>query len=68
MNTSPLTRPAQPAPGLFDADFMRKFETLAPAGRKLFRGQSRNDRPKGRHGRKDPKNKAGIEAWARVGL
>ena len=32
------------APALFDADFMRKLETLHLLARKLFRGQSQNDR------------------------
>ena len=50
MNASPLTPPAGPAPALFDADFMRKLETLHLLARKLFRGQSQNDRTTLRRG------------------
>ena len=44
MNAAPHTPPAEPAPAPFDADFMRKLETLHLLARKLFRGQSQNDR------------------------
>jgi uncharacterized protein (DUF58 family) len=50
MNASPLTPPAELAPALFDADFMRKLETLHLLARKLFRGQSQNDRTTLRRG------------------
>ena len=50
MNASPLTPPAEPVPALFDADFMRKLETLHLLARKLFRGQSQNDRTTLRRG------------------
>ncbi len=50
MNPSSLTPPAEPAPALFDADFMRKLETLHLLARKLFRGQSQNDRTTLRRG------------------
>jgi uncharacterized protein (DUF58 family) len=50
MNASPPTPPAEPAPALFDADFMRKLETLHLLARRLFRGQSQNDRTTLRRG------------------
>ena len=50
MDASPLAPPAGPAPALFDADFMRKLETLHLLARKLFRGQSQNDRTTLRRG------------------
>lgn len=50
MNAAPLTPPAEPAPALFDADFMRKLETLHLLARKLFRGQNQNDRTTLRRG------------------
>ena len=50
MNASPPTPSAEPVPALFDADFMRKLETLHLLARKLFRGQSQNDRTTLRRG------------------
>jgi len=50
MNASPLTPSAESAPALCDADFMRKLETLHLLARKLFRGQSQNDRTTLRRG------------------
>ena len=50
MDASPATIPAGPVPALFDADFMRKLETLHLLARKLFRGQSQNDRTTLRRG------------------
>ena len=50
MNAAPLTPSAEPAPALFDADFMRKLETLHLLARKLFRGQNQNDRTTLRRG------------------
>lgn len=50
MNTTPSTLPADPAPPLFDTEFMRKLETLHLLARKLFRGQSQNDRTTLRRG------------------
>lgn len=41
---------ATPASTLFDAEFMRKLETLRLLARKIFRGQSQNDRTTMRRG------------------
>lgn len=41
---------SSPSQSLFDADFMRKLETLRLLARKIFRGQSQNDRTTVRRG------------------
>ena len=46
--SNPTSSPSQ---SLFDADFMRKLETLRLLARKIFRGQSQNDRTTVRRGR-----------------
>ena len=50
MNASTPSRASEPVPALFDADFMRKLESLHLLARKLFKGQNQNDRTTVRRG------------------